>query len=193
MANTWFIADTHFGHANIIEYEKRPFESVEDMDRAMIENWNSIVGKEDLLYHLGDVAFHKKDRIREILKELHGIKICIRGNHDLAPGKMMSLGFHACLESAYLRVGSHDCFISHEPLQLSAANVWQLHGHVHSMWKVRAIDRKICLSVENWHYKPVSANELASIMDRAKNPWGKEGAYGRGEKEHQRTEEGMDG
>ena len=40
MAKRYLIADTHFGHARIMEYENRPFASVEDMDVKIIENWN---------------------------------------------------------------------------------------------------------------------------------------------------------
>lgn len=43
----WFIADTHFSHANIIKYTARPFASVEEMDRILIENWNKCVGDDD--------------------------------------------------------------------------------------------------------------------------------------------------
>ncbi|OJU81632.1 MAG: hypothetical protein BGO10_08500 [Chlamydia sp. 32-24] len=46
----WFIADTHFSHANIIKYAGRPFASVEEMDRALIENWNKCVGNDDQVF-----------------------------------------------------------------------------------------------------------------------------------------------
>lgn len=63
MAERFFISDTHFSHARILEFESddgRPvrsgFSSVEEMDEAMIERWNSVVGPKDKVYHLGDVA-----------------------------------------------------------------------------------------------------------------------------------------
>lgn len=60
--NIWFISDTHFGHANILEYEKeaRPFSSLEEMHEVMIERWNSVVQPKDILYHLGDFAFGRR-------------------------------------------------------------------------------------------------------------------------------------
>jgi calcineurin-like phosphoesterase family protein len=170
----FFTSDTHFGHSKVIEYEDRPFADADEMDRLLIQNWNQKVQPGDLVYHLGDVSFHKKEKTRELLKKLNGIKICIRGNHDFRPTAMMNLGFTACLEACYMCVGRHDCYVGHEPLPMSAPNTWMLHGHVHSKWKVLPFDRKICLSVENWAYSPVSETELISIMDKATNPWGRE-------------------
>ena len=49
-------ADHHFNHKNIIEYCKRPFKTVEEMDNIITEKWNKKVGKDDLVIHLGDFA-----------------------------------------------------------------------------------------------------------------------------------------
>ena len=43
----WITSDTHFGHANIIGLCNRPFDSVEEMDHALIDNWNARVGADD--------------------------------------------------------------------------------------------------------------------------------------------------
>lgn len=53
----WFTADTHFGHANIIRYCKRPFASAAEMDEVLLRHINERVGVEDVLYHLGDFLF----------------------------------------------------------------------------------------------------------------------------------------
>ena len=44
----YYIADTHFGHKNVIEFDKRPFENIAEMDRALITNWNSRVTDNDM-------------------------------------------------------------------------------------------------------------------------------------------------
>ena len=52
----FFTADTHWGHRNIIRYCQRPFADVDEMNEALITNWNSTVGKDDIVFHLGDFA-----------------------------------------------------------------------------------------------------------------------------------------
>ena len=80
---TFFTADTHFGHANIIKHCNRPFSSVEEMDETMIQRWNERVKPGDLVYHLGDFGFHQKTaQTQKLLDRLHGNKVLLRGNHD---------------------------------------------------------------------------------------------------------------
>ena len=53
----YFIADTHFNHANIIKYCNRTFKNTHEMNEYIIQKWNSVVKKDDTVYHLGDVGF----------------------------------------------------------------------------------------------------------------------------------------
>ena len=70
------------GHANIIKYCNRPFETVERMNKEMIKKWNSVVKEGDKIYHLGDFIFGKKDIAAEIISRLNGNIYLIKGNHD---------------------------------------------------------------------------------------------------------------
>ena len=84
---TWFTADTHFGHARIIDICKRPFSSVDEMDRCMIANWNATVAKSDQVYFLGDFAYRADPRsTRKVFSQLHGQKFLIEGNLSTAVG-----------------------------------------------------------------------------------------------------------
>jgi calcineurin-like phosphoesterase family protein len=56
MGKNFYIADLHFGHWNIVRYDNRPFESIEEMDNALIRNWNNVVSDEDTVYILGDIS-----------------------------------------------------------------------------------------------------------------------------------------
>jgi calcineurin-like phosphoesterase family protein len=82
MSKVFFTSDTHFGHTNVIKYCNRPFQDVREMDKALIENWNSKVAPDDIVYHLGDFAFYSVDNIFEILKQLNGYIFFVPGNHD---------------------------------------------------------------------------------------------------------------
>ena len=56
----YFTADMHFGHKAIITMQNRPFESVEEMDRVLLQNYNAVVHKDDTVYILGDICHHIK-------------------------------------------------------------------------------------------------------------------------------------
>ena len=75
----YFTADTHFGHYNVIRFCDRPFASAEEMDEAMIQNWNDRVTGNDTVYILGDMFF-RSTNAEGILKRLKGKKRLIVGN-----------------------------------------------------------------------------------------------------------------
>ncbi|MCI4411591.1 MAG: hypothetical protein JHC38_07935, partial [Thiotrichales bacterium] len=72
MSKNFFVSDTHFGHAKIIEYGQRPFKNLDEMHQVMIEKWNAVVTAEDTVYHLGDVCFSEEHL--PIMDELNGKK-----------------------------------------------------------------------------------------------------------------------
>lgn len=61
MGKNYYISDLHFGHYNIMRFDNRPFNSVEEMDKALIDNWNSVVSEGDTVYILGDFCWLKED------------------------------------------------------------------------------------------------------------------------------------
>jgi calcineurin-like phosphoesterase family protein len=137
MSETWFIADTHFGHKNILEYEKehRPFATVEEMNEQLINNWNNVVGAKDRVYHLGDFCFGK-DNIG-LAARLKGSKRLILGNHDTYPA---SEYFHH-FDKLHGTIFWEHCILSHVPVHpdsLGSRCFMNVHGHLHSknimMW-----------------------------------------------------------
>ena len=82
MAVIRYIADLHFDDENILAYDNRPFLSVSEMNEAMIERWNRVVGKDDLTWILGDFCMGGAERWAAMLDRLNGRKALIVGNHD---------------------------------------------------------------------------------------------------------------
>ena len=86
--NIFFTSDTHFGHKNIIKFidydgnRVRPFDTWEEADEIMVQNWNSVVKPEDKVYFLGDLCFNRNYGDK-LMPRLLGKKCLIRGNHDL--------------------------------------------------------------------------------------------------------------
>ena len=91
----YLIADTHFGHKNIISYENRPFKNVQEMDETLIRLWNEVVDYDDLVYVLGDFTLsRRKEVISNLVNRLNGRKILIMGNHDTRkPKDYIECGF----------------------------------------------------------------------------------------------------
>lgn len=83
MSKIFFTGDLHFGHKNVLAFDHRPFETVEEMDAELIRRWNNKVGKGDLVYVLGDMIWKSKNgEAANLIKSLNGQIILIKGNHD---------------------------------------------------------------------------------------------------------------
>lgn len=81
MSQNFYIADMHIDHKNILSYDNRPFFDMNDMLKAMIQNWNDRVTDDDNVYILGDM-FWKNSSAVNVLHQLNGNKYLIKGNHD---------------------------------------------------------------------------------------------------------------
>lgn len=133
----YYIADTHFGHANIIKMDKRPFENTEEMEEMLVENWNAVVKSSDIVYILGDFCLGKKDDWIRILDRLKGQKVLIRGNHDFKgyPHELSKkfVGIHDYKE---VKDDGRTVVLSHYPIMCyrhsNDQKTYMLHGHVHS-------------------------------------------------------------
>ena len=80
---TWFTADLHLGHRNIIDYCHRPFTDVDAMNRALIDNWNETVTENDTVWILGDFALGRIAETLPLVAELSGRRILLAGpNRD---------------------------------------------------------------------------------------------------------------
>jgi len=150
----YFIADTHFNHANIIKYCHRPFVHVEEMQETIIRNWNHVVKPTDYVFHLGDFALKCTPEYKRWLwARLNGDKILVIGNHDIRRvGHWNKLGFE-CIKGT---LNYKNWVLSHQPIPFpDRPNV---HGHTHGNLHRGEAGHGIhvCVSVETTNYFPVS-------------------------------------
>jgi len=165
MRNIYTIADTHLGHKNIIKYCNRPFKSVEEMDNTIINNWNNIVSKDDIIYHCGDFAFGTKEQIINYAKQLNGYIILIRGNHERSSIKFYEeeCGFEVIKGKKYWTLAFkknnklNKYIFSHKPMENIPEDTINIHGHIHNYPLSNNFNPNthMCVSVEMTNYKPI--------------------------------------
>ena len=176
----WFTSDTHFGHANAINFTNRPFDSVEEMEDAFVKNINERVKKDDVLYHLGDFSFRttveeaKRVRKRIKCKNVHLVK----GNHDKDWSKPENEGTFI-LEPLVLNIKLEDgskLACCHYPMldwpALSHGSI-HLHGHIHSSVEYNLRNRangdlRYDVGVDANNYAPISIEEVMDFFKGVK-------------------------
>jgi calcineurin-like phosphoesterase family protein len=155
----FFTADTHFGDHRTINIHKRPFATVAEMDRTMIEHWNAMVAPGDVVWHLGDFA-RTADKVSDILRQLNGTKHLVRGNNDSddvarAP-EWESVSHYVELElDGRLLVLCHYPFRSWNGQHRGSID---LHGHSHGRLKPQA--RQFDVGVDPRGFAPVTLERL---------------------------------
>lgn len=177
----FFTSDTHFGHASIIGFCKRPYQSVEEMNDKLVEQWNSVVHSGDTVFHLGDFCFGGLPLWEAIRDRLNGDIHLILGNHDLRSVNANSYRMRKMFESVsmqrLIKVNGQLIYLNHYPFLCwggdSRQQVWQLYGHVHSgpLSTSQDLPRlKVCyptqydVGVDNNNYTPVSGTDIINII-----------------------------
>ena len=166
MGKTFFIADTHFGSDAVRRYENRPFKTAEEMDRVMIERWNSVVSPGDEVWHLGD--FGAEGAESEVLKKLNGIIYLVRGNHEEDSNEAYRrAGFRKVYDLPVLL--NEAWILSHQPVYVSNNMPYvNIFGHVHSNPAYRDYSpHHFCVSAERIDYTPVELCRISELVKQA--------------------------
>jgi len=167
----FFTVDQHFGHANIIRHCSRPFSSVIEMDKALLENWNSCVGQNCTVYIIGDLFFRNNVPAHEYLLKMNGKKHLVIGNHDKDWMKRIDLFnyFETVSYMAEISDGSHKITLCHYPLMTwngVAKGSYMIHGHIHNKTDaeyfplIRNMPNLLNAGVDINDYRPVTFKEL---------------------------------
>ena len=172
-AETYFIADTHFGNENTMKKCGRPYKKVKDMDDAMISSWNNIVKDDDDIYILGDFTLYwsTKEEVFSILNQLKGKKHLIIGNHDegwLSQCTEEELLKYFCAlpqKEAVIELEGKRIELSHYPKFKFSGTM--IHGHIHNFrnigsgWSTIKGNKFILnAGVDINGFKPVTLEEL---------------------------------
>lgn len=167
MSKIWFTSDTHFGSKRTLELSKRPFESVEEMDKVLIENWNNVVGECDIVIHLGDFGNYER------VKELNGFVKLIKGNYEKSDSNFDE--FKDCFDSVlsdnpnYWIDHTIDDFtynykitMRHKPSSVKDTKITKNHinifGHTHKLCMVKPYGLNVGVDCHN--FKPIDIDTI---------------------------------
>lgn len=144
MSNIWFVSDSHFCHNKPFLYEPRGFDNIYEHNEIIIQNWNSLVQPNDIVYHLGDVMLNDDEQGLKCLQRLNGHIRMIRGNHD-SDNRLLEYASCYNVESVgdwamMIKDRKQSIYLSHFPTITSncdadkplKARVLNLCGHSHT-------------------------------------------------------------
>lgn len=162
---SWFTADTHFGHENIIDFSGRPFSSADHMDAVLIEKLWAKVGPQDALWIVGDFAFGPKAKdhnwLETLFAQLPGAeKHLVVGNHDSEATQLLPWSSVTHLTEVADDDGLPAVLCHYPMITWNRARQGALHlfGHVHNQWL--GSRNAVNVGVDVWNYEPVTLKEV---------------------------------
>jgi len=184
--NIFFISDLHFCHKKILDFDKRPFPNIDDMNECLINNWNSVVKDGDIVYFLGDFSFSGTAIRKEIADSLNGTIYFILGNHDSYKNILKTNRFEDIISygtEIYVKDesivdterngGFQMIVLSHYPIIVwnkCHVGSWMLHAHTHGSLYATQKDILYRRKIEDVgcnviNYTPKSYVEIREIMN----------------------------
>lgn len=173
MGKTFLTSDPHFNHKNILAYEpeSRPFKTIDEMNEAIISNWNSVVSKDDDVWVLGDFFMGQLMDIGYILSRLNGHIHLVRGNHDQKNRLHVyedefGIDVH---DIAYLTYKGRFFILCHFPLQSEEfikmvrqdnSEVIICYGHIHHNAPTGYVDGTFHVGMDTNNLTPVDIEDI---------------------------------
>ena len=161
----WVCADLHLQDKQINEFCAQKFNSVEEHDKYVIDRYNSVVGKDDLVYILGDVGFRPTNVLATLVRQLNGRKILIVGNHDqLNDTEYKNMGFIEVIRHPVYY--NNNIILSHIPCLEAYDNpyVINVHGHLHN--NALDLDNFFNVNVEMNDFLPINIKVFEEIANK---------------------------
>jgi len=168
----FFTSDLHINDSRLNLYSRDlVFKDAKEVNEHIIKVWNETVGKDDLVYLLGDISMDREGL--EILGQLNGDKILIKGNYDISVedggtakyeinDKILSKYFTKVVNDLEIEIGGEKVYLNHFPTN-ARADVFNIVGHIHGCWKV--CRNMVNVGLDAWHFTPVSEDLIKFQMN----------------------------
>lgn len=185
--NLFLSADPHFGHFNIIRFCNRPFASIQEMDDAIINNYNQDIGSNDLLIIVGDFA---AKNIRQYRERINCNNVwLIEGNHDRIsshkPGPLIRSSnlsntpifqkIETLCEISVIKENTKQaiilCHYAMRAWPQSHRGSYMCYGHTHHMMPDDPDLLSIDVGVDAHNYRAISIDQVSAIMAERKKTW----------------------
>lgn len=160
----YYISDLHWGHKNVLNFDSRPFENIDEMRDKMIENWNKTVTDNDDVYILGDCVW--KNSEWENIHRLNGRKHLILGNHDRISAEAKSC-FVSIDSYKEIKDNGYHVVLCHFPIasfNRAHHGAVHLYGHIHNSWE-SGILKSVAQAFEKHFERPYLAYNVGCMMD----------------------------
>jgi len=169
MKNIWLSADYHLGE-NRFDLMGRPFKSTEEHDNTIINNHNLLVDPDDMVIVVGDAVYQKSPESLHLIGKMNGIKILIRGNHDVVfTDEQLKQYFHTIIKDGggmEMSIGGVDCWLTHYP-STGRPDRFNIVGHIHSAWKFQLNSLNVGVDVNHW--RPVNSTKIPFFLNTIKD------------------------
>ena len=184
MQKVFFTSDTHFFHKNILKHcplRKELCNALDENDISswddwMVDRWNKVIGKHDIVYIIGDFAFGSAELAKKILGKLNGKKFLILGNHDGSSDKLDNYFKQITQQKMVVFKKEHydfleediQVFMCHYPLITWPSKHYgaiQLHGHCHGRldaYNEESPDLRVDIGIDSTiaEFKPIPLEKI---------------------------------
>ena len=152
--SVFFTSDTHFSFQRTLEHSKRPFENIEIMNNVLIDNWNSMIKWNDIVFHLGDFGDYT------FADKLNGQIVLVPGNHERADKSFIDHHnrFHEIAQDKItLNYNGYRITMAHEPSLVRDTQIDKTHinlfGHLHKLCMIKPYG--INVGVDCHNFEPI--------------------------------------
>lgn len=177
MPTSWFTADPHFGHGNIIHHTGRPFIDADEMDETILRNWNAVLKPGDRLYILGDFVGQRRpapliQHYFDLINLSPDAIVLVLGNHDNEQAtRKVFRHVYTRYEYRHVKLPGEThrqrIVLDHYAMRVwngSGKGTWHLYGHSHGNLEDLKTMKSFDVGVDSHYFKLLSFDDVAWLM-----------------------------